>query len=121
MNSLKLNLIHIYILVPLLIYIYFQKEKTEEKCFGFLAGIIIMIPFLIEWDLIKKYDFNNTKYILPYFYYIPLFLYISYKGQNTHNYAFKILPAVAIIQVILNIYFILERLNYFKNNWLILF
>lgn len=104
MNTLKLNLFHLFIMIPLLFYISTNKDKTEDKYFGLLGGLTLMIPLAIK--PIKKYDLKNLKYIIPYFYQIPVILYVSYYGKESKMFIFKTLKGFAILQILFNLYFI---------------
>ena len=111
MNSLKLNLFHLFIMVPLLFYISAKKHKTEDKYFGLLGGLTLMIPLVVE--PIKKS--KNLKYIYCYITDIPVFLYVAYKGKESNINVFRTLKVFAIYHIILNIYFIYERIKSEKD------
>tara|TARA_B100001123_G_C15133725_1_gene956455 strand:- start:780 stop:1103 length:324 start_codon:yes stop_codon:yes gene_type:complete len=100
-------------MIPLLLYISTKKDKTEDKYFGLLGGLTLMIPLVVK--PIKKYDFSNLKYFIPYLYQIPILLYVSYNGKESHMFVLKMLKGIAILQIILNLYFIYERIKSEKD------
>tara|TARA_Y100000589_G_scaffold314086_1_gene336180 strand:+ start:1937 stop:2257 length:321 start_codon:yes stop_codon:yes gene_type:complete len=91
-------------MIPLLFYISTNKDKTDDKYFGLLGGLTLMIPLAIK--PIKKYNLKNLKYIIPYFYQIPVILYVSYYGKESKMFIFKTLKGFAILQILFNLYFI---------------
>lgn len=104
MNTLKLNIIHLIFFVPLLFYISSKKKETNDKLFGLLGGLTLMIPLALK--PIEKYNFKNLKYIIPYIYQVPVFLYVAYKGKESNIFLLKILRNIAIVQIIFNLYYI---------------
>lgn len=113
MNTLKLNIIHLILFVPLLLHISSKKKETNDKFFGLLGGLSLMIPLALK--PIEKYNFKNLKYVIPYIYQVPIFLYVAYKGKESSMFILKILKNIAILQIILNIYFIYEYIKYEKD------
>ena len=110
MNTLKLNIIHLILFVPLLFYIGSKKKETNDKLFGLLGGLTLMIPLALK--PIEKYNFDNLKYVIPYIYQVPILLYVAYKGKESNIFFLKMLRTIAIFQLILNLYYIHD---YIKN------
>lgn len=113
MSMKQVNLMHILVVGPLLTYIGYKKDKTEEKYFNALGGISSLIPFIVK--IPKGFDYKSIIRILHYFTYFPLYLYISYKGKKLNKKIFLILFIYGIIIIIINLYLLFKNLNIIKK------
>lgn len=98
-----INLVHLVVVVPLLIYVYYKainKELNSTICTPFLAiGIlgIIYHAFLCS----NKVDENKETWRcwvnhIHMFLVFPLFIYIGYYCENTERKYFEMLLLLAI-------------------------
>lgn len=135
MNNVKLNMIHLFIICPILFFIYLNKKKQRRRLFGFgsLGGITLLLPFFIKYY--KNITIKNYISLVPYIIYLSIFIYFSLfkNAQNklinsnpdiietikkNEKYMFKIIRNIAFLTTFVNLAFIIIyfiRINKVKN------
>jgi hypothetical protein len=82
MSMLQVNLWHVLLQGPLLVYIGINKNKSQILAFNSLLLLGLCIPFVVRFP--QKNWSQRLKYV-NYFHYliiIPLFLYLGYYGSK---------------------------------------
>jgi hypothetical protein len=89
-----INLLHILIIVPFLLYIGITKTDVPDKVFNLLMGIGGVLILYQGYKLITRLQqksglaWINAIHVL---FIAPLLIYIGYKGKETPRSAFEIL------------------------------
>ena len=115
---IAVNLMHILLIGPIMIYINFNRDKDLFK--KILVGISLMIPFIVSVPNIKKlyitYEFVNFVHwtvILAYFLYVS---YLFAFEKNTPEYIYISLAIVGGIMIVVHLYKVIPKLMYNIKN-----
>ena len=111
---IAVNLMHILLIGPIMIYINFNRESDLFK--KMLVGISLTIPFIVTVPNIKKlyitYQFINFIHwtaILGYFLYVS---YLFAFEKNTPEYIYISLAIVGGIMIVVHLYKLIPKLIY---------
>ena len=111
---IAVNLMHILLIGPIMIYINFNRESDLFK--KMLVGISLTIPFIVSVPNIKKlyitYQFINFVHwtaILAYFLYVS---YLFAFNKNTPEYIYISLAIVGGIMILVHLYKVVPKLIY---------
>ena len=111
---IAVNLMHILLIGPIMIYINFNRESDLFK--KMLVGISLTIPFIVSVPNIKKlyitYQFINFVHwtaILAYFLYVS---YLFAFEKNTPEYIYISLAIVGGIMILVHLYKLIPKLIY---------
>ena len=114
---IAVNLMHIFLIGPIMIYINFNRESDLFK--KMLVGITLMIPFIVNVPNIKKlyitYQFIN---FIQWTAILAYFLYVSYLfafNKNTPDYVYISLAIVGGIMIVVHLYKLIPKLFLNKN------
>lgn len=106
---IQVNLLHILIQGPLLIYIGHNKNKTPDMAFSLLLIMGIMIPFIVRFPKKQiKSSYNKILY-LHYLLIMPSFIYLGYKGNNINPRLYQPLFYTGIIISLYHAYKLSKR------------
>lgn len=115
---IAVNLMHILLIGPIMIYINFNRDNDLFK--KILVGISLMIPFIVSVPNIKKlyitYQFVNFVHwtaILAYFLYVS---YLFAFEKNTPEYIYISLAIVGGIMIVVHLYKVIPKLMYNIKN-----
>jgi len=115
---IAVNLMHILLIGPIMIYINFNRDKDLFK--KILVGISLMIPFIVSVPNIKKlyitYEFVNFVHwtaILAYFLYVS---YLFAFEKNIPEYIYISLAIVGGIMIVVHLYKVIPKLMYNIKN-----
>ena len=115
---IAVNLMHIFLIGPIMIYINFNRDNDLFK--KILVGISLMIPFIVSVPNIKKlyitYQFVNFVHwtvILAYFLYVS---YLFVFEKNTPEYIYISLAIVGGIMIVVHLYKVIPKLMYNIKN-----
>ena len=108
---IAVNLMHILLIGPIMIYINFNRESDLFK--KMLVGISLTIPFIVSVPNIKKlyitYQFINFVHwtaILAYFLYVS---YLFAFEKNTPEYIYISLAIVGGIMILVHLYKVIPK------------
>ena len=111
---IAVNLMHIFLIGPIMIYINFNRESDLFK--KMLVGISLTIPFIVSVPNIKKlyitYQFINFVHwtaILAYFLYVS---YLFAFNKNTPEYIYISLAIVGGIMILVHLYKLIPKVIY---------
>lgn len=111
---IAVNLMHILLIGPIMIYINFNRESDLFK--KMLVGISLTIPFILSVPNIKKlyitYQFINFVHwtaILAYFLYVS---YLFAFNKNTPEYIYISLAIVGGIMILVHLYKLIPKVIY---------
>ena len=111
---IAVNLMHILLIGPIMIYINFNRESDLFK--KMLVGISLTIPFIVSVPNIKKlyitYQFINFVHwtaILAYFLYVS---YLFAFEKNTPEYIYISLAIVGGIMILVHLYKLIPKVIY---------
>lgn len=111
---IAVNLMHILLIGPIMIYINFNRDSDLFK--KMLIGISLMIPFIVTVPNMKKlyitYQFINFVHwtaILAYFLYVS---YLFAFEKNTPEYIYISLAIVGGIMILVHLYKLIPKLIY---------
>lgn len=92
-----LSLFHLLIIVPVLLFIGFQRASTPQWLYMSLLGIggVVLlyhgIKFIVRYQKQSSYTWVNAIHV---FIVAPLLLYIGYHGKETPRFAYELLLMV---------------------------
>ena len=111
---IAVNLMHILLIGPIMIYINFNRESDLFK--KMLVGISLTIPFIVSVPNIKKlyvtYQFINFVHwtaILAYFLYVS---YLFAFNKDTPEYIYISLAIVGGIMIVVHLYKLIPKVIY---------
>ena len=107
MSMKQVNLMHILVIGPLLTYIGYHKDKTENMYFDALGGITSLLPFIIRIPSGSDYHsiINSVHYLL----YIPFFFYVAYKKNELNESLFGLLFGTGVIVILVHLYLLANK------------
>lgn len=116
---IAVNLFHIFLLGPIMIYIGYYKKNNTDLAKKMLVGITAMIPFIVNIPNLKKLYINyhlinlfHWTFILVYFAYISyLFIY----EKNIHEGIYISLLIIGILIILIHLYKLIPKLFPNKN------
>lgn len=107
---IQVNLMHVFVIGPLFLYIGINKNNTKEYFYNILGGIAILLPFIIRTPyIIKMSEKRNIINLLHLLIFMPLLLYISYKKNNLNKIWYYILLILGINVILIHLYEIYEK------------
>ena len=111
MSMKQVNLMHMFLVGPLLLYIGNKKEKTENWAFYSLATLTFMLPFIVRLPIYDSINYrsivNSTHYVI----WIPLFLYISYKKKDLEPYWWQIISLLGVSVFTIHLFLLLQKID----------
>lgn len=110
----QVNLMHIFIVGPLLMYIGNKKDKTPQIAFNMLLTLILLLPFIVRFPNFNKITYTNIINSSHYLVWIPLFGYIAYKGNKLDNYWWTLLSLLGVTVISIHIFLLLNKFGYVK-------
>jgi hypothetical protein len=116
---IAVNLFHIFLLGPIMIYIGYYKKNNTDLAKKMLVGITAMIPFIVNIPNLKKLYINyhlinlfHWTFILAYFSYVSyLFIY----EKNIHEGIYISLLIIGILIILIHLYKLIPKLFPKKN------
>jgi hypothetical protein len=96
-HHMILSLFHLLIVVPVLLFIGFQRASTPQWLYMSLLGIggVVLlyhgIKFIVRYQKQSSYTWVNAIHV---FIVAPLLLYIGYHGKETPRFAYELLLMV---------------------------
>ena len=109
-NISHINVFHMLVLAPLLIYLGKKKDKANKKLYYLLGIIALSIPLSVHFPRSLNLSYWNMVKILHYAVFMPGLLYIAYKQKLTKN-GYDGLFILGIIIFIYHGYKLSGRLN----------
>jgi hypothetical protein len=111
MSMIQVNLLHICIISPLLIYIGVKGNNTKDLAYSALLTISWMIPFIIRIPSLKfnqKRDYINFIHLLI----IPICgSLIYYKKKSLPDGIYIVLISLGILVILIHIYLLFIKLK----------
>lgn len=111
---ITVNLMHILLIGPIMIYINFNRNSDLFK--KMLVGISVMIPFIVSVPNIKKLyityqliNFIHWTAILGYFLYVS---YLFAFNKIVPEYIYISLSIVGVIMILVHLYKLIPKLMY---------
>ena len=111
MSMKQVNLMHMFLVGPLLLYIGNKKEKTENWAFYSLATLTCMLPFIVRIPFNQPINFTSLVNTTHYIIWIPLFLYISYEKQKLEPYWWQLLSLLGISVITIHLFLLMQKFN----------
>ena len=114
MTYQKINLMHIFLIGPLLTYIGLKGKQTPKILYGALVGLTLMIPFMVRTPRFKL-NYRNSISWVHWVFWSALFLWVGYKQASVPNFVFQIIKYLGIIVILVHLY-ILYQYYYYNNS-----
>jgi len=110
MSMMQVNLMHIFLVGPLLWSIGEDAPKTPNWKYNSLGALTLMIPFIVRVPGTAPSSLNiiNSFHYLVFF---SLFLYIAYMKNKTNINVLKLLKLLGIIVIVIHSYILVQRLR----------
>lgn len=109
-----LSLFHIFLVVPLFLYVAFQRAAIPNWLYTFL---LILGTFILAYHgykaLLRARLMSPSLWInlLHVFYVAPLLLYIGYYGKNTPRPAYELMAMVGFAALGYHLYNLILSIN----------
>ena len=125
MSMKQVNMMHILLLGPSLIYIGNLNNNNLSNLnnyfidyiFNSLIGYSLMIPFIVRNKFIKKniknFNYRNWINLSHYILFMWIFLYIGIQGRNISNLLRKISLIIGISMISIHIYYLFHEHNHY--------
>lgn len=124
MSMIQVNLMHIFLISPTLLFIgtlneeYLSDNNKKYIDFAFNALILysLLIPFIVRRDFIKKIFYTekltirNWINLLHYIFFIGLFFYIGYQSRNISNLLQYICILLGISIISIHLYHLINKI-----------
>ena len=109
MSMKQVNLMHMFIVGPLLTYIGTQEKNTPEYAYHALGGISLLLPFIVRIPPleISYYSVTNSMHYV----WLILFLYISFKGKKLPAGWYKVIALLGISVISIHAYLLYQKLK----------
>ena len=102
MSMKQVNLMHIFLVGPLLTFIGYKNNNTPDYLYYALGSITSLLPFIVRIpkDLSYRSIVNSIHYLL----WLPLFGLISYKGNELPTDIYGIILILGIVTILTHLY-----------------
>lgn len=119
MYGININLMHIFIIGPLLFGIGYKEPGKNMNFYQYLSGMLVMLPFMLhfpkskpsEW---KKWQWNTVIHLLLFF---PFLVYVVLKKDKSPEIIFNLLKIIGICVITTHIYLLAEKvIKKFKSS-----
>lgn len=115
MSYFQVNLLHIFIIGPLLYLIGNNENNNPIKNYYFLQITTAFLLFIVSHPWLKLYNnqitlrnlINASHFIL----YFPLLLYISINQNNSNKLVFPLIKYLGISVIAIHLYLAIKKLN----------
>ena len=110
MSMMQVNLMHIFLVGPLLWSIGEDAPKTANWKYNALGVTTLMIPFIVRIPGLELTNLNVIN-LFHYLIFFSLFLYISYRKNKTNITVLKLLKLLGIIVILIHSYLLIQRMR----------
>lgn len=110
MSNYKINILHIFLIGPLISYIGFNGQKTDRIAYGTLLGLAFVIPFFVQTPELTT-DFKNIIRWIHYLVWSILFVYIGYTQDNLHPIGFEVLKYFGVLVCLIHSYLLYKKIS----------
>ena len=122
MSLVQVNLLHIFVIAPLLIYTGYNKDDTHQFIKYSVGSLVFLIPFIVSIPDLSKlnimYHLNNFLHwtvIMLYFGYLS-YLFIYKQSNPINNNIYISMIVIGIIVLIVHMYKLYQKYMYKKNS-----
>ena len=121
MSLVQVNLLHIFVIAPLLIYTGYNKDDTHQFIKYSVGSLAFLIPFIVSIPDLSKlnimYHLNNFLHwtvIMLYFGYLS-YLFIYKQSNPINNNIYISMIVIGIIVLLVHMYKLYQKYMYKKN------
>ena len=113
-NHFWLAIIHLIVVVPLFLYIGFNRAETPQWLYMavFAIGVVILVyhgfKFIVRLKNRSAYTWVNVLHILTV---APLLLYIGYHKKDTPRFAYELLLMLAFAATGYHLFSLVKQLE----------
>jgi hypothetical protein len=121
MGHLPINIFHILVVAPFLLYVAIVRGQLQPWIFSVLSGLGIILFVYHGYKTFIKWKVNSpTLWVnaIHVFIVAPLLIFIGSKGYDTPRWAFEVLALLAFSALGYHIYSIIieaQEMNYSKE------
>lgn len=110
MSNIQVNLLHIFAIGPLLIYIGSHENKTNMLAYTILGVLALMIPFIVNFP---SFNFKSYNLILLIHWLVfdIFFLYIALSQNNTPNFLYPFILILGICVITIHLYYLYKNIK----------
>jgi hypothetical protein len=108
MISPKINLMHIFLIGPLLSYIGIQGKNTPQIFYGVLLGFVLILNFVINTPELKLNYRSQIDWIHSLGW-TSLFFYVCYTQSELPDYMFEIIKYLGFSVCIVHSYILYQK------------
>ena len=122
MYDLQINLMHIFVVGPLLFGIGYKQINSYMNFYKYLTAILVILPFMIHFPKLKPSEWGTKSWnkIIHLILYLPFLGYVAYKKDNSPEIIFNLLKIIGISVISVHSYLFVNKLiikikNYTKS------
>ena len=121
MSLVQVNLLHIFVIAPLLIYTGYNKDDTHQFIKYSVGSLVFLIPFIVNIPDLSKlnimYHLNNFLHwtlIMLYFGYLS-YLFIYKQSNPIDNNIYISMIVIGFIVILVHMYKLYQKYVYKKT------
>lgn len=103
----QVNMMHVMLVSPLLIYIGKNKQKTPQWAYTSLMALSLMIPFIVRFPQ-PKMEYRHLVNANHYMITMPFLLYVAYKGDSIDHSIYPMLLYTGYLLLVIHGYLIVN-------------
>ena len=108
MSNIQVNLLHIFAIGPLLIYIGSHEKKTNTLAYTILGVLALMIPFIVNFPSFNLQSYNLIL-LIHWLIFDIFFLYIALSQNNTPNFLYPFILILGICVITIHLYYLYKN------------
>lgn len=110
MSYIQVNLLHIFAIGPLLIYIGSHEKKTNKLAYTVLGVLALMIPFIVNFPSFNLKSYNLIL-LIHWLVFVIFFLYIALSQNNTPDSLYPFILILGICVVAIHLYYLYIKID----------
>ena len=114
-NLYRVNLLHIFLIGPILLYIGYKKKETNYNIKLIFIGVVVMMPFIVRFPNINRLEFEHNRINLLHWTIILIFLsyicYNFYLNIELNNIYYNILLFTGLKTIIIHTYLLYNKIQ----------
>ena len=109
MSHILVNLLHIFVIGPLLIYIGSNENKTNVLAYTILGVLALMIPFMVDFPSFNLQSYNLIL-LIHWLVFDIFFLYIAISQNNTPNFLYQFILILGLCVITIHLYYLYKNI-----------
>ena len=117
MSMLQVNLMHVFLIGPVIFGIGYKDPKAYMNLYNYLTILISMIIFTVRmpdynWNVWGYRDYIRIIHLVGF---TTLFGWIAYNKDNSHPFIYDIIKILGIMIIIIHLYLAMKEITKKKS------